>query len=71
VSGPSYRGRRLDGTLEELQQALDLLDADTVPESYYLQVIAGRPQSGGEQAEVASAPADPPGKRRPQGGELW
>ena len=38
----AYRGRRLDGPLREFHQAVDLLDADTVPESYYLLVMAGR-----------------------------
>jgi len=57
-TGPAYRGRRLDGTLREFHQAVDLLDADTVPESYYLQVIGGRQES--------AEPAVP--KRRGSGG---
>jgi hypothetical protein len=39
-----YRGIPLDGTPEQLHRAVDLLDADTVPYTYYLKVIAGREQ---------------------------
>lgn len=38
----SYRGRRLDGSVLEFHQAIDLLEADTVPESYYQLVMASR-----------------------------
>jgi hypothetical protein len=38
----AYRGRRLDAGTGEFHQAIDLLKADTVPESYYQKVIAGQ-----------------------------
>ena len=44
MSAPRYRGRRLDGPVREFHDAVDQLQADTVPESYYLQVIASRGQ---------------------------
>jgi hypothetical protein len=50
----SYAGHPLTGTTEELHAAVDQLDADTVPWSYYQKVLASRaghgrgtqPQSG-------------------------
>ena len=50
-----YRGIPLDGTTEQLHRAADLLEADTVPSSYYARVIAKRPR---EQ--------EPPGRRVPE-----
>jgi hypothetical protein len=38
----SYRGRRLTAGLDEFHRAIDLLQEDTVPESYYLLVLASR-----------------------------
>lgn len=38
----TYRGRRLDAGIGEFHQALDLLKADTVPESYWQKVKASR-----------------------------
>ncbi len=38
----SYAGHPLTGTAEELHAAVDQLDADTVPESYYQKVVASR-----------------------------
>jgi hypothetical protein len=37
-----YRGWWLTGELDDFHQAVDALAADTVPESYYLQVLASR-----------------------------
>jgi hypothetical protein len=37
-----YRGRRLDGPIREFHAAVDALEADTVPYTYYLKVLAGR-----------------------------
>jgi hypothetical protein len=37
-----YAGHVLTGSVEELRAAVDALDADTVPESYYQKVLAGR-----------------------------
>jgi hypothetical protein len=39
---PSYRGIPLDGTPEQLHRAVDLLEADTVPYTYYAKVIANQ-----------------------------
>jgi hypothetical protein len=39
-----YRGRRLDGPGREFHAAVDALQADTVPYTYYLKVLAGRDQ---------------------------
>jgi hypothetical protein len=39
---PSYRGIPLDGTSEELHRAVDQLEADTVPYTYYAKVIANQ-----------------------------
>ncbi len=36
----NYAGHPLTGTAEELHAAVDQLDADTVPESYYQKVLA-------------------------------
>jgi len=38
----SYAGHPLTGTAEELHAAVDQLDADTVPESYYQKVLISR-----------------------------
>lgn len=38
----TYRGRRLDAGIGEFHQAIDLLKADTVPESYYQKVKASQ-----------------------------
>jgi hypothetical protein len=43
----SYGGHPLTGTAEELHAAVDQLDADTVPESYYQKVLAGRSSMAG------------------------
>ena len=40
--GIEYRGRRLDGSVKDFHRAVDLLEADTVPEAYYLRVRQGR-----------------------------
>jgi hypothetical protein len=37
-----YRGRRLDGPTGEFHAAVDALEADTVPETYYQRVLASR-----------------------------
>jgi hypothetical protein len=43
AEGPlRYRGRRLDGPIEHLHAAIDALEADTVPYTYYAKVLAGR-----------------------------
>jgi hypothetical protein len=39
---PQYRGRQLTGDLDDLHLALGALEADTVPESYYLKVRASQ-----------------------------
>ncbi len=39
---PSYRGIPLDGTTEQLHRAVDQLEADTVPSTYYAKVIANQ-----------------------------
>jgi len=39
---PSYRGIPLDGTPEQLHRAVDQLEADTVPYTYYAKVIANQ-----------------------------
>jgi hypothetical protein len=46
----TYRGRRLDAGIGEFHQALDLLKADTVPESYYQKVKAGQDAQARKQA---------------------
>ncbi|HEX6676018.1 MAG TPA: hypothetical protein VF486_13425 [Actinomycetes bacterium] len=38
----SHAGHPLTGTAEELHAAVDQLDADTVPASYYQKVLASR-----------------------------
>jgi hypothetical protein len=40
----SYAGHSLTGSVAELHAAIEALDADTVPESYYQKVLAGREQ---------------------------
>jgi hypothetical protein len=40
-----YRGRRLDGSIEQFHAAVDALEADTVPYTYYAKVLAGRDQA--------------------------
>jgi hypothetical protein len=50
-----YRGVPLDGTPEQLHRAVDLLEADTVPYTYYLKVIASRQPA-----------REPLGRRTPQ-----
>ena len=37
-----YRGRRLDGPIQQFHAAVDALEADTVPYAYYAKVLAGR-----------------------------
>jgi hypothetical protein len=37
-----YRGRRLDGPIQQFHAAIDALDHDTVPYTYYAKVLAGR-----------------------------
>jgi hypothetical protein len=44
MTTPRYRGRRLAGPVHEFHAAVDQLEDDTVPESYYLQVMASRGQ---------------------------
>jgi hypothetical protein len=44
-----YRGRRLDGPIEQFHAAVDLLEADTIPFTYYLKVQAGREQPDPER----------------------
>ena len=64
----TYRGRRLDGSLAELHQAIDLLDVDTVPESYYLQVIANRVPVPSHTPPVRSTSPTPARPARGSGG---
>jgi len=46
AEGPlRYRGRRLDGPIEQFHAAVDALEADTVPFTYYARVLAGRDQA--------------------------
>jgi hypothetical protein len=45
-----YRGYRLDGPVEEFHRAVDALERDTVPYTYYLKVLAGRDQPPVERA---------------------
>jgi hypothetical protein len=52
---PHYRGIPLDGATGQLHRAVDQLEADTVPYTYYLKVTASR--------QPAQAP---PGRRTPQ-----
>jgi hypothetical protein len=40
-----YRGRRLDGPIREFHAAVDALEADTVPYTYYAKVLADRGQA--------------------------
>jgi hypothetical protein len=40
-----YRGRRLDGPIQQFHAAIDALEADTVPYTYYAKVLAGRDQA--------------------------
>jgi hypothetical protein len=40
-----YRGRRLDGPIQQFHAAIDALDQDTVPYTYYAKVLAGRDQA--------------------------
>ncbi len=42
-----YAGHPLIGTIEELHAAVDALEADTVPESYYQRVLASQAGHGG------------------------
>jgi len=37
-----YRGQRLDGSIREFHAAVNALQADTVPYTYYAKVLAGR-----------------------------
>jgi hypothetical protein len=41
---PTYRGIPLDGTPEQLHRAVDQLEADTVPYTYYAKVITNQRQ---------------------------
>jgi hypothetical protein len=45
-----YRGYRLDGPIQEFHGAVDALERDTVPYTYYLKVLAGRDQPPAERA---------------------
>jgi hypothetical protein len=47
---PRYRGYRLDGPIQEFHRAMDALERDTVPYTYYLKVLAGRDQPPAERA---------------------
>jgi hypothetical protein len=40
-----YRGWRLDGPIQQFHAAVDALDQDTVPYTYYAKVLAGRDQA--------------------------
>jgi hypothetical protein len=42
-----YRGRRLDGAIQQFHAAVDALQADTVPYTYYAKVLAGRDDRAG------------------------
>jgi hypothetical protein len=42
-----YRSIPLDGTTQQLHRAVDLLEADTVPYTYYAKVIASRERQDG------------------------
>jgi len=42
TDGPDYRGKRLDRSLGEFRSAVDLLAADTVPETYWRRVQQGQ-----------------------------
>jgi hypothetical protein len=55
-----YRGIPLDGTPEQLHRAVDLLEADTVPYTYYLKVTASRQQEplGRRTPEPLDAPRE-------------
>ena len=44
-----YRGRRLDGPTAEFHAAVDALEADTVPETYYQRVLASRERPANER----------------------
>jgi hypothetical protein len=46
---PQYRSHRLDGAIPEFHRAVDALDDDTVPYTYYLKVLAGRDQPPAER----------------------
>lgn len=46
----TYRGRRLDAGAGEFHQAIDLLLADTVPQSYWEKAKAGRAAQARKQA---------------------
>jgi hypothetical protein len=61
VSAPTSRGRRLDGPVREFHAAVDQLQDDTVPESYYLQVIASRGQPTVEPPAAAVQVVEEPG----------
>jgi hypothetical protein len=37
-----YRSRRLDGPIQQFHAAVDALEQDTVPYTYYAKVLAGR-----------------------------
>ena len=43
-----YRGHRLDGPIQEFHRAVDALERDTVPYTYYLKVLAGRDEPPSE-----------------------
>ena len=45
-----YRGYRLDGSVEGFHGAVDALERDTVPYTYYLKVLAGRDEPPAERA---------------------
>jgi hypothetical protein len=45
--GLRYRGRRLDGPIQQFHAAVDALEADTVPYTYYAKVLAGRDDQAG------------------------
>jgi hypothetical protein len=46
-----YRGSRLDGPIQEFRRAVDALERDSVPYTYYLKVLAGRDQPPAERAQ--------------------
>jgi hypothetical protein len=46
---PRYHGYRLDGSVEGFHGAVDALERDTVPYTYYLKVLAGRDQPPAER----------------------
>jgi hypothetical protein len=55
----SYRGRRLDGALDEFHRAIDLLVADTRPQSYAEKVWASQYEREQASHPTARTTANP------------